>query len=332
MSAKQNLIARIVADYDPAAPGWYGGGEAFTATVFAALALAETPTRKDKQRIPAALLQKTVTVLEQNQHSDGGWTYQKVQGNQAAIESEAEPDETGAVLAALCGAGVTTASSTVARGVGYLQGDLQSDGSFAAPFGANTDSNAWAVQGLTACGINPQDGAFTTAEWAHADRLPDRTAADRRRVRVRRRRIERERILQPGRRCARSRATFTAMPPKGKHGQFVYEKAFTPNTPSQLALVVSTPAALEVCAVTIDPAATKATLGAVLQAAQAGSEPAGCVSGYAPVTGKGKITAIDGTNATSGHPWQVSLDGARAATAKLAGKVAIGDTIYLELG
>ena len=122
VSAKQNLIARILADYVPAAPGWYGGSEAFTATVFAALALEETPTRKGKQRIPAALLQKTVTVLEENQHSDGGWTYQKVQGNQPAIESAAEPDETGAVLAALCGAGVSTATSTVSRGRGLPGG------------------------------------------------------------------------------------------------------------------------------------------------------------------------------------------------------------------
>ena len=83
---------------------------------------------------------------------------------------------------------------------------------------------------------------------------------------------------------------------------------------------------------TIDPTAAKVTLGAVLEAAQAASQPAGCVSGYAPTTGKGKLTTIDGTSATAGHPWQVSLDGAKAASAKLASKVAVGDTIYLALG
>jgi len=73
-------------------------------------------------------------------------------------------------------------------------------------------------------------------------------------------------------------------------------------------------------------------VGAVLGAAEAGSEPAGCVSGYAPATGKGKITTVDGTSATPGHAWEVSLDGAKAASAKLSSKVEIGDTIYLALG
>ncbi len=332
VSAKQNLIARILADYDPAAPGWYGGSEAFTATVSAALALEETPTRKDKQRIPSALLQKTVTVLEENQHSDGGWTYQKVQGNQAAIESAAEPDETGAVLAALCGAGLTATSSTVNRGVDYLQADLQSDGSFAAPFGANTDSNAWAVQGLTACAINPQESAFTTASGhTPIDFLIGQQLAGGGFVYEAGEASANEYSSQDAVR-ALAGGTFTATPPKGNGGQFLYEKAFTPGTPSQLGVVISTPAALEVCAVTIEPTAAKTTLGAVLGAAEAGSEPAGCVSGYAPATGKGKITMVDGTTATPGHSWEVSLDGAKAASAKLSSKVEIGDTIYLALG
>ena len=332
VSARQNLLARIVAYYDTAAPGWYGGSEAFTATVVAALALEDTPTRKDKPRMPAALLAETAMVLEENQHSDGGWSYLKVQGNQGEIESEAEPDETGAVLAALCGAGVPTSSSTVTRGVAYLQGDLQSDGSFAAPFGPNTDSNAWAVQGLTACGINPQEAAFTSASghtpvdfliagqlagggfvYEHGEASANEYSSQ-----------DAVRALAGG--------TFTATPPKGKGGQFVYEKAFTPGISSQLALVLATAGGLKACAVTIDPTASKATLGAVLAAAQAASEPAGCVTGYSPTTGKGKITTIDGTSATAGHPWQVSLDGARAATAKLATKVVIGDTVYLALG
>jgi len=331
VSAGQNLIARILAYYDAAAPGWYGGSEAFTSTVFAALALAETPTRKDKQRVPAALLEKTVTVLEENQHSDGGWSYEKVQGSQKAVESEAEPDETGAVLAALCGAGVPVSSGTVSRGVSFLEGDLQSDGSFAAPFGPNTDSNAWAVQGLTACGINPQEAAFTTASghtpidfliagqlagggfvYEHGEASPNEYSSQ-----------DAVRALAGG--------TFTATPPKGKGGQFLYEKAFTAGTPSQLGLVVATAGGLEVCAVSIDPTASKSTLGAVLAAAQAGSEPGGCVTGYAPTTGKGKLTTVDGTSVTPGHVWQVSLDGAKAATAKLSSKIAVGDVIYLAL-
>jgi hypothetical protein len=331
VSAGQNLLARILGFYDAAAPGWYGGSQAFTATVFAALALGETPTRQDKPRIPSALLEKTVTVLEENQHSDGGWNYEKVQGNQAAVESEAEPDETGAVLAALCGAGVPASATTVSRGLSYLEGDLQSDGSFAAPFGPNSDSNAWAVQGLTACGINPQGPAFTTAAghtpidfliagqlagggfvYEHGEAAANEYSSQ-----------DAVRALAGG--------TFTAAPPKGKGGQFLYQKAFTAGTDAQLGLVISTAGGLKVCAVTIDPTASKSTLGAALAAAQAGSEPAGCVTGYAPSTGAGKLATVDGTTATAGHVWQVSLDGAKAASAKLSSKIAVGDVIYLAL-
>ena len=227
---------------------------------------------------------------------------------------------------------MATSNASVSRGLAYLQGDLQSDGSFAAPFGANTDSNAWAVQGLTACGIDPQELAFTTASGhTPIDFLVGQQRAGGGFVYEAGEPSANEYSSQDAVR-ALGGGTFTATPPKGKGGQFLYEKAFTPGTPSQLALIVSSAGALEVCAVTIDPAAAKATLGAVLEAARAGSEPAGCVSGYAPATGKGKITTIDGTSATAGHPWQVSLDGAKAATAKLSSKVAVGDTVYLALG
>ena len=331
VSARQNLLARILGYYDVAAPGWYGGSEAFTSTVFAALALDETPTRKDKPRMPSALLERTVTVLEENQHSDGGWNYEKVQGNQKAIESAAEPDETGAVLAALCGAGVPASAGTVTRAVSYLEGDLQSDGSFAAPFGPNTDSNAWAVQGLTACGIDPQEAAFTTSSGhTPIDFLIGGQLAGGGFVYERGEASANEYSSQDAVR-ALAGGTFTAPPPKGKGGQWLYEKAFTAGATSPLGLVVATAGGLKVCSVTIDPTSSKSTLGAVLAAAQAGSEPAGCVTAYEPTTGKGKLTTIDGTSATPGHLWRMSLDGGKAATAKLSSKVAVGDVIYLAL-
>ena len=68
-------------------------------------------------------------------------------------------------MAALCSAGLPASSPTILSAEGYLKADLEeSTGAFQAPFGANTDSNAWAVQGLNACGINPQGAGFTTAK------------------------------------------------------------------------------------------------------------------------------------------------------------------------
>ena len=326
--SKQNLIARILSFYEPAAPG-VRRHRSLQGTVFGSLALAERRRGRRTAR-PAALLEQTVTMIEANQHTDGGWNYQKVEGNETVLESAAEPDETGAAMAALCGAGVAP-TTNVNQGASLSEVRAgQPDGAFESEFKPNTDSNAWAVQGLNACKINPQEEGFTTKK-KDADRLPDRPAAGRRRVHVRRRRTSANEYSSQDAVRALGGGTFTATPPKGKHGQFLYEKAFTPGTPSQLALVVSTPAALEVCAVTVDPAATKTTLGAVLEAAQAGSEPEGCVSGYEPTTGTGKLTTIDGTNATAGTPRRCSSTAAKQRPRSSPARW-IGDTIYLALG
>ena len=55
---------------------------------------------------------------------------------------------TGAAMAALCNAHVETPSSVVKKGEAYLKSLLvSSNGAFSSEFGANTDSNAWAVRG-----------------------------------------------------------------------------------------------------------------------------------------------------------------------------------------
>ena len=46
----------------------------------------------------------------------------------------------------------------------YLESLLvNASGAFTSPFGVNTDSNSWAVQGLNACGIEAQEKGFTTS-------------------------------------------------------------------------------------------------------------------------------------------------------------------------
>ncbi|HTZ87870.1 MAG TPA: hypothetical protein VMB05_14480, partial [Solirubrobacteraceae bacterium] len=164
VSQTQNLIAQIAARYDTASPGYYGSPSVFGGTVFALLALADTNTTA-KQRVPQALLDQSIEVLRKNQHTDGGWTYQQAEGNESALKSPSEPDETGAAIAALCGAGVASSDPTIASALTYLQADLKAEvsgnGAFATEFGPNTDSTAWAVQGLNACGIDPQSAQFT---------------------------------------------------------------------------------------------------------------------------------------------------------------------------
>src|SRR4029078_9772669 len=98
-----------------------------------------------------------------NQHNDGGWTFERAEGNPERLARPSEPDETGAAMAALCTAGVPRGAPAVVNAENYLKSTLiASTGAFNAPFGPNTDSNAWGVQGLNACGINPQEPGFTT--------------------------------------------------------------------------------------------------------------------------------------------------------------------------
>ena len=335
VSAGQNLIARIASYYDPADPGYYGSTATLTSTVFAVLALAETKTRVGRQRVPQALLEPSIAALEANQHSDGGWTYQKAAGEPHRLAEAAEPDETGAVMAALCSAGVPAGASAITSAESYLKGDLAgSTGAFNAPFGANTDSNAWAVQGLNACGVDPQEAGFTTAtgktpiDFLISQQLADggfvyeagETEAD-------------EYSTQDAVR-ALAGAGFTAKPPLPKGApRWVFESGFQPGVQSQVTLIVdngaSSPA---LCAVSLSPAGATTTLAAVLEAAETSATPAGCVSSFLPTSGAGAITQIDGSPNPAAPKWRIAIDGGPQASAKRSSKVELGDTISLLLG
>ena len=159
VSAEQNLIAQIVARYQTANPGYYGPPSDFGGTLFGLLALAGAKTTGGKRRVPQALLEQTVAVLRANQHDDGGWAFERAEGNPTALAEPSEPDETGAAIAALCSAGVANTNATITRAVSYLEADLAEGGGFNDIFGINTDSNAWAVQGLDGCGIPRREPA-----------------------------------------------------------------------------------------------------------------------------------------------------------------------------
>jgi hypothetical protein len=340
VSPSQNLIAQIVARYQPTNPGYYGDPESFVDTVFGLLALADTKTRMGKQRVPQALLEESVAAIRRNQHTDGGWTYLKAEGDKEALEEPAEAELTGAAIAALCSAGVPASNSTVVTGKDYLVADLDAEpagsGAFETTFGSNTDSNAWAVEGLNACGISAQSAEFTTTQgktpvdflvsqqladggfaYEAGGTTPDFYSSQ-----------DAVRALAGG--------GFMAKPPTPTGApRWVYETQFSTSksVPALLTLVINKGAApLTVCAVTITPEATKTTLADVLRAAEVAAAPTGCVTAFTPASGSGAITSIDGAPEPPAADWKVSIDGGVEKQAKRNTTIEIGDTIYLRLG
>ncbi len=333
VSGAQNLLAQIVARYQPASPGYYGTPAALSDTVFGVLALADTSVHKGP-RVPEALLAKSVTALKANQHTDGGWTYERGEGNPTKLAQPAEPDETGATIAALCGAGVPVTDPSLAKALAYLKGDLvDSSGAFESPFGANTDSTAWAVQGLDACGIDPQSAEFTTAAGkTPIDYLISQQIAGGGFVYEAGEAEANEYSSQDALRAIAG-GGFTAKPAAGHNGPKVEaEGSFQKGVPDALALIVEYGATLQACSVTLTPEAVTTTLLKVLEAARAGSTPSGCVTSFQPAAGNVDLTQLDGSPASPAPDWKLSIDGGKAKTAKLSSKVAIGDTLYLQLG
>ncbi len=338
VSASQNLIAQIIARYQPEDPGYYGEPGFFNETVFALIALADTPTTKGAERVPRALLEESVGVLRRNQHTDGGWSYAKAEGSKEALEEPGEAEMTGAAMAALCGAGVRASDEAVVAARHFLADQLAAEpagsGSFETGYGLNTDSNAWAVEGLNACGISVQESEFTSAkgktpiDFLISQQLsgggfrfePEETTAD----------------FYSSQDAVRALAGagFTATPPTAKGApRWLYEKHFTPTVHSLLSVIVNAGGStVTPCAVTVAPEAKTATLAAVLQAAETAATPAGCVTSFTPSSGSGAITSIDGLPAPPSAKWKISIDGGGEKTAKRNTSIGIGDTIYLRLG
>ncbi|HTZ88411.1 MAG TPA: hypothetical protein VMB05_17230, partial [Solirubrobacteraceae bacterium] len=336
VSKKQNLIAQIVGDYLPASPGYYGQSSLVNYTIFAMLALEGAKTKKGVQRVPQVLLNKSIAVIRGNQHTNGGWTYQRVEGNEKGLKAASEPDMTGAALAALCGAGVPVSDPTIVKGLETLKSSLiASSGAFSVSFGANTDSNSWGVQGLDACGIDPQSPEFTTSagktpiDFLISQQLPSGAFTYLASPREANQYSSQDAVR------ALAGGGFDPQPPKAKQAkQWLEEKDFdpTPGVDGLLTLVIDNgSAALDPCDVRISPEATKTKLGEVLEAAETASRPAGCVTSFAAVKGKGAITQINGSPEPAGAGWQVSIDGGPAKAAKATTAIHLGDTIYLKL-
>jgi hypothetical protein len=335
VSKTQDLVAGIASFYKPASPGYYGEPEVFEGTVFGLLALADTKTETGGQRVPQVLLDKSIAVVEANQHTDGGWNYQKAEGNETIRKSAAEPDTTGAALAALCTAGVSPKSEVVKNGVAYLESLLvNASGAFESEFGANTDSNGWAVSGLNGCGINPQEERFTTKDkktpidFLISQQLTGggfryQTGAS----------VNEYSSQDAIRALAGAGFTVTPPVPTGGLEQWFAESNFsTGAVKSPLALIINNgTSTLRVCSVSVEPEATTTTLETVLKAAEAASTPKECVTGHKSESATKAITQINGYPSTAAPEWDVSIDGGAEEQAKTTKTIHLGDTIYVRL-
>ncbi|MET9110809.1 hypothetical protein [Streptomyces zhihengii] len=338
VSASRNLVADIYSYWQTAEPGYFGPSANFNGTVFAALALSGAKTQAGGARIPQALTDSIVARLRANQHNDGGWTYQKVEGNPTGLASAGDIDMTGAAMAALCVSGVPNTDTDVVQAKNFLKGKLvASSGAFNSLYGGNTSSNGWGIAGLNACGINPQSADFTTVpgktpvdfllanqyspaggfKYKPANTGPSAYSS-----------IDALRAVAGG--------GFTTAPPVPTTPgapQWVAQTAFTSGTATKLALTVDDGAgSLKVCSVAFTPTGTTTTLGDVLAAATSAATPAGCVTSVTPASGTGTITAVNGKANSGSNTWKVSVDGSAFADALREKTINVGDAIALRWG
>lgn len=335
VSKRQNLVAKVASYYQTASPGYYGS--TFNATVFGLLALADAKTTTGALRVPQVVLDQAVAAVKANQHTDGGWTWEKAAGNEAALGKASEPDMTGAAMAALCAAGVANTSESIANAKKYLVSKFaKGSGAFESEFGVNTDSTAWAVDGLEACGLDPQAAEFTGT--APAKKTPLNFLIS-------------QQVSGGGFRYLTSGSTaeeyasqdavralgtggFTATPPvpsKAAQWKGVTEFATGEAETTSLALIVDNGTSpLKICSVSLAPKATTTNLATVLDAAVKGTTPASCVTGYLPASGEGAITQVNGFPVSPAEKWNVTIDGGTKTQAKRNTTIHVGDTIYLK--
>ncbi|MFJ3906033.1 hypothetical protein [Streptomyces sp. NPDC090025] len=338
VSASRNLVANIYGYWQTAEPGYFGPSGNFNGTVFAALALGGAKTQAGGNRVPQALTDAMVGKLRANQHNDGGWTYQKVEGNPTGLASASDIDMTGAAMAALCVSGVPNTDTDVVQAKDFLKGKVADlTGAFNSLYGVNTSSNGWGIAGLNACGFDPQSTEFTTVsgktpvdfllanqykpaggfKYKPTDTSPSAYSS-----------IDALRAVAGG--------GFTTAPPvpvTPGATRWVAQSGFTAGTATKLALTVDDGAGnLKVCSVSFTPTGTTTTLGAVLDAAIGAGAPAGCVTAVTPSSGTGAVTNLNGKANSGSDTWKVSVDGSAFAGAAREKVIGVGDTIALRWG
>lgn len=312
LSAESNLPAQIAGLWNSSTGSF--GSPGTNASAFGVFALRTSPA-------PQWAFEPTVAFMRRTQHDDGGWTW----SGSTTPSSKAQPSETdmtGAVVAALCEAGVPTYDPDLAKALTYLRGQMvDATGGIEHIYGGpSADVNAWVVSGLNACGVDPQSAAWTTTsgktpidfliseqeaggafKYAGSGNLYTTQSALR----------------------AIAGGVFTARAPSYRTPPAVPAGTQVPHA---LAIRFA-PGNVSMCKV-IAPAG--ASLTEVLAAAQAESYPAGCIRSVA--TSEGKVTAINGVSPDgSDEAWLARLDRGKASVVG-SQAVGFGDFIALWIG
>ncbi|HST43484.1 MAG TPA: prenyltransferase/squalene oxidase repeat-containing protein, partial [Conexibacter sp.] len=311
LSPQRNLLAGLAAWYRD---GWFSSQTSvFNHTIFGLLALSTLP-------VPPALLDRTAAVIARNQHDDGGYT--SYPATDPVVRARAsDVDSTGAAIAALCAAGRTPAAPEVAGGLAFLRSRRSPNGAI-----GNVNSTSWALSGLGQCGIRRGTPAWTAADETTVDWLlaaqttggPDAGAWAVGSVANDYATSDALRALAAGAFVIEPPARAAAGDPRVRPAPAVADGTVVP-----VALVIDAGSGSPRLCGTRAPVG--ATVGAVLDAAQIASEPAGCVTTV--TRADGIVERIDGA---AGGGWRASLDGG-AESAAGPQPVGFGQIVSLRL-
>lgn len=305
-------------------------------TIFGLLALQRVDA------VPPALIERLAGSIEAAQHVNGGYSFvtaetpPTVPGGPSPLASPSNDlDFTGAAIAALCGAGRTTADPSVADAIAFLQTKRLASGAFGSSIG-NVDSNAWVLQGLGACGVRRGTAAWvaggfeSTVDWLVTSQRPDGAwplypemagsqPAD-------------AYATQDALRALIDRPGFAVEAPSRTVGGDPVQRPVAPvthGTPISIALAIDAGfGELGFCEV---PTVEGTTLRDLLQSARGSATPVGCVS--APRWETGALTVLNGRRtATPTGGWRWSVDGGVSEVAANETRtVSAGDVISLRL-
>lgn len=319
LDAHTNLIADLAAQFDGHE---LGGKGATNADIFGVLALAAAG-------VPGDVIQTLAQSVREQQDADGGWNF-------AAGAKTSETDMTGAAIAALCTAGATPQDPTLVRAFAYLHTvEDTATGGFVNLSHVNTDSTAWVLSGLHACGVDPQGSEFTTA--AGKTPLDFLLAQQNEDGSFQFRAGDEEENLYSTQDAVRALAgaVFTAPPPARIDSSAPAVRPapiVAAGTPVPMTLVIDSGgqitggSSIRMCEVT---AAVGATVAQMLQDASEASSPSYCVSDLSLIGGR--IARLNGVAAEPGlSTWEIHREGA-AAEADTNGTLGLGALVAVQL-
>lgn len=318
LDAQTNLVADLAAQFNGHELGEKG---ATNADVFGVLALSAVG-------VPRDVIDTLVQTVREQQDTDGGWNF-------AAGTKKSEADLTGAALAALCTAGVSSTDPTIVKAESYLHTVQDTaTGGFVNPT-VNTDSTAWVVSGLDACKSDPQAAAWTTtATKTPIDFLIAQQNQDGSFQRKAHDEEEDFYATQDAVRALNGTGFIAPPPSRAQVGQSAVRPAPTvaAGTPVPMTLVIDSAghvtggSSIRMCKVT---APVGATVAQMLTDALADSSPAYCLSDLALQSGR--IARINGVSAEPGKSiWQVRREGG-AAEDEVSGTLGLGALVQVQL-